>query len=381
MPDFSDPFRERRTKDGVLVCPFQGEPIPMILGYKALRQAAKDWKTYSSDAPFRIPIPSEEKWRSIRQIPFETDPPDHTEYRQIIEPFFRRPADPAFAARVEELVSRLVREALARGTLEVVREFSLPLQSRALTILFNVPESEAELWISWGTSVFLDGDGVQKGKALERYIHGQFDRAEAQPGDDFFSVLSQATFRGRKLTREELLGFANLTFSGGRETIIHTVSTVIAYMAEHPEALDFLRADPGRMVTAVEEFIRMVSPLTHMGRVCKHGATVQGVPVAPDGRASLCWASANRDEAVFADPDTLRLDRMPNPHVGFGSGTHNCLGAPHARLLLRSLLKALCDQVGGVDVVEAQAHVEREASYQRSVGYQRLVVHLRPKVA
>ncbi len=380
MPDFSDPFREKRKQDGVLVCPFQGdENIPMVLGYKALRLAAKDWPTYSSDAPFRIPIPSEEKWRTIRQIPFETDPPEHDEYRQIIEPFFRRPTQPEVIERVVELVRREVQNAVSRNSIEIVRQFSLPLQSRALTILFNVPEAEADLWISWGTSVFLDGDGVQKGIALEKYINGKFDQAEANPGTDFFSVLSQATFRGRKLTREEMLGYANLTFSGGRETIIHTVSTIMAYVAENPQALDFLRAEPARLVTATEEFIRIVSPLTHMGRVCKKGANVLGVPVEPNGRASLCWASANRDEAVFEDPDTVRLDRSPNPHVGFGSGTHNCMGAPHARLIIRTLLQALCDQVERIDIMEAEPHVETEAAYQRSVGYHRLVVRVSGK--
>ena len=378
MTDFSDPFREKRKSDGVLVCPFQEEKIPMILGYRAVRQAAKDWPTFSSDAPFRIPIPSEEKWRTVRQLPFETDPPDHTDYRQIIEPFFRRPTQPDVIEKVGQLVAAQVQEALSRDTVEVVREFSLPLQSRALTILFNVPAAEADLWISWGTSVFLDGDGVEKGRALEQYINGQLDRAEAHPGDDFFSVLAHATFRGRKLSRTEMLGFANLTFSGGRETIIHTVSTVIAYLAEHPEALAFLRADPGRMVTATEEFVRLVSPLTHMGRVCKNGAVVQGVPVAADGRASLCWASANRDETVFPEPDQVRLDRSPNPHVGFGSGVHSCMGAPHARLMLRTLMQTLCDRVSRIDLLEAQPHVEVEAAYQRAVGYTKLVARFHP---
>ena len=376
MTDSTDPFREKRQTDGVLVCPFRGEKIPMILGYRELRLAAKNWQTFSSDAPFRIPIPSEEKWRTVRQIPFETDPPDHTEYRAIIEPFFRRPLQPEVMARIADLVRREVRAALARDSVEIVREFSLPLQSRALTILFNVPESEAELWISWGTSVFLDGDGVQKGKALEDYIHRQFDRAEAQPGEDFFSVLSQATFRGRKLTREEKVGYANLTFSGGRETIIHTVSAVIAYLAEHPEALAFLREDPARLVTATEEFVRVVSPLTHMGRVCKHATEVHGIPRAADERISLCWASANRDETMFKDPDTVQLDRSPNPHVAFGSGTHACMGAPHARLILRSLLQTLCATVDRIEILSAEPHYETESEYRRAVGYEKLVVRM-----
>src|SRR5579862_9443241 len=105
--DISDPFREAREKSGVLKCPFQGENLPMILRHEDVRKAAQDWKTFSSDAPFRVPIPSEEDMRGMRQLPIETNPPEHTEYRNIVAPFFQRPKDPAFAARVEEMYDRL----------------------------------------------------------------------------------------------------------------------------------------------------------------------------------------------------------------------------------------------------------------------------------
>ncbi len=86
----SDPFKEKREAAPVARFDFQGEAIPMILRHADVRQAAKDWQTYSSDAPFRVPIPSEEEARSMRQLPIETNPPEHTEYRAIIEPFFNR---------------------------------------------------------------------------------------------------------------------------------------------------------------------------------------------------------------------------------------------------------------------------------------------------
>ncbi len=378
MPDHDDPFRAARERDGVLVCPFQGEPVPMILRYREVRLAAKDWSTYSSDAPFRVPIPSEEAWRSVRQLPIETDPPDHTDYRKIVEPFFRRVAQPEFAERVRALVVSLVESALAGGPIEIVRSFALPLQSRALALLFNVPESEADEYISWGVNVFREGDGETKGKVLDRYIHRQLDRAEAQPGDDYFSALVRATFRGRKLSREEMAGFANLTFAGGRDTIIHVTSSIFARLGEQPDALAFLAADPARCVTAVEEFVRVVSPLTHIGRVCKRPADILGVPVPAGGRVSLCWASANRDAAVFDDPDALRLDRAPNPHVGFGSGTHACMGAPHARQLLRLLLETLCRRVSRIEILSAEPHQEVEHAYTRSVGHDTLLVRLFP---
>ena len=102
----------------------------MILRHDDVRKAAKDRKTFSSDSPFRVPIPSEEDVRSIRQLPIETDPPDHTEYREIVEPFFRRPKEPAVIAQVEALIGELLSEALLRDSIEIVREFALPL-SRA----------------------------------------------------------------------------------------------------------------------------------------------------------------------------------------------------------------------------------------------------------
>lgn len=376
MSELPDPFQAARRRDGKLVCPFNHEQIPMILRHADVREAAKDWKTFSSDAPRRVPIPSEEDVRSMRQLPIETDPPDHTAYRDIVEPFFRRPKDPVMVGRVETLVDELVSDALARDSLEIVREFALPLQSRALTYLLNVPEEKAATWISWGTHVFHDGDGGQKGAALERYLQAEFDRAAANPGEDFFSALTQANFRGRPLTREEMMGFANLTFAGGRDTIIHTVSSVFDHLGRHPAALGFLREDPRRLVHAIEEFFRVVSPLTHIGRVCPVDTTVHGTAVKAGERVSLGWASADLDETVFPAPQEVRLDRKPNPHVAFGFGAHLCLGAAHARLLLKSLLQDLADRVAAVEILAAEPNLERNPSYERAIGFKSLRVRL-----
>jgi len=372
MNDFPDPFDAARRQGPVFECEFGGENVPMILRHEDVRRAARDWQTFSSDAPFRVPIPSEENVRTMRQLPVETDPPDHTEYRKIVEPFFQRAKDPAMIAQVERLIAGSVRDALSRDSVEVVREFALPIQSRALAYLLNVDEAEAATWISWGTHVFRDGES--KGGQLEAYLHTQLDRAAVRPGEDFFSALTQATFRGRPLTREEMMGFANLTFAGGRDTVIHTTSSVIAHLAAHPDALEFLRQDPARIVHACEEFFRLITPLTHIARVCPVETDVHGSAVKPRGRVSLCWASANRDEAVFNRPDDVRLDRRPNPHLAFGFGAHLCLGAAHARLLLRTLLQQCVAQVGRITVLDARPHVEREAKYERPVGYESLAV-------
>jgi cytochrome P450 len=173
-----------------------------------------------------------------------------------------------------------------------------------------------------------------------------------------------------------MMGFANLTFAGGRDTIIHTVSSVIAYLGAHPEALQTLREDPARIVHASEEFFRVITPLTHIGRVCPVSTEVHGFPVKPGGRVSLGWASANRDSAVFDAPDEVRLDRKPNPHIAFGFGAHLCLGAPHARLLLRTLLEKAAELVAGISILEARDRVETEIPYERVMGYESLTVRM-----
>jgi len=380
MGEIPDPFADARRDRGVLGLPTDKEVIPLILRHEDVRRAAKDWKTFSSDAPFRVPIPSEEELRSVRQLPIEVDPPEQTDYRKLVEPFFLRAKQPAFVARVEAMTERLVAESLARDTVEAVGGFALPLQSRALTVLLDVPEAEAERFIGWGVHVFHHGgNGAEKGRDLERYLNEQFDRAAAAPGDDFYGLLTKATFRGRPLTRAELLGFANLMFAGGRDTVIHTVSSVLGYFAGRPEALEFLRADPERIVLASEEFFRVYMPLSHIGRVCPVDTDVHGMTVKAGDRASLCWASANLDETVFEAADEIRLDRRPNPHVAFGFGVHLCLGAAHARTVVRTLLEVLCRRVGRIELVAKQERVEHTAAYDRPLGYESLTVRFRPR--
>ncbi|MEO6244074.1 MAG: cytochrome P450 [Opitutaceae bacterium] len=379
MPAIPDPFRAAREATGILKCPFHGENIPMLLRHEDVRRAAKDWQSFSSDAPFRVPIPSEEDVRSMRQLPIETDPPEHSDYRKITDPFFQRPKEPAFIAQVEKLIGGLLTAALARDSVEVVNEFALPLQSRALALLLNVPEAEAETWIAWGIHVFRASDGTDKVAPLEEYLSARFDHAVAEPGEDFFSALTRATFRGQPLTREEMMGFANLAFAGGRDTIIHTVSCALAHLAKNPEALEFLRDDPARIVHAGEEFFRVFMPLTHIGRVCPRDTEVNGTTVKAGGRISLGWAAANQDPAAFDAPEEVRLDRKPNPHLSFGFGAHLCMGAPHARLLLRTLLRLCCERVEAITILSAEERVEKEAAYERPLGYHSLYVRLTPR--
>ncbi|MYI01141.1 MAG: cytochrome P450, partial [Gammaproteobacteria bacterium] len=145
--DSTDPFAEERRRTGVLDAEFFGEKIPMILRYRDVLAAARDYGTYSSDAPFRIPIPSEERVRAVRQLPIETDPPEHTDYRAIVQPFFNISARPRLVEDVNALIAGMLDAAAEAGAVEVVREFALPLQSRALALLLRMPATVADEWI------------------------------------------------------------------------------------------------------------------------------------------------------------------------------------------------------------------------------------------
>jgi cytochrome P450 len=381
MPDHADPFREARLESGVLNVDCDGENVPMVLRLKDARKTAKDWKTFSSDNPLMCVLHSEAHVRGVRQLPLEIDPPQHTDYRSLVQPLFDRPKnDPDYIAGIEKLIEAMVAEALRAGEIEAVRDFALPLQSRALTHLLRMPEAEAEVWISWGVHVFHDrDDDAEDGHLLEAYTGSQFHRAQEEPGEDFFSYLNEVEFQGRKLSFEEKQGFANVTFAGGRDTIINTVASIFAYFGDHPEALAFLREDEQHIITATEEFVRYVSPLTAITRKCPHATTLIEESVPEGGRIGICWPSANRDETVFDHPDKVVLDRQPNPHIGFGMGAHHCLGAPHARLIFRSLLKTLCKNVDRLELISAVPKIEKESSFERQSGYEAVKVRLLPK--
>jgi cytochrome P450 len=370
----TDPFREAREKDGVLVNEFKHASIPMILRHEDVRKAAKDWQTFSSDAPFEVPVPIEHDVRSVKQLPLEVDPPEQQDYREVVEPFFNRAKLPEVIARMKTLVEELVAAMRGRETFEAVREFAIPLQSRALAIMLNVPDAEAKVWIGWGTHVFRDGNGTSKGAQLEIYTNALLDRGIAQPDESFFSAITRAQFRGRLLTREEMLGYCSIVFAGGRDTVINSITGVLAHFAEKPSDLEWLRAERKRIIGASEEFFRVLSPVTFLARKCPMGADIHGVKVAPGDFAAIGFSAANFDKDVFESPDEVKLDRRPNPHVAFGFGPHLCLGAAHARLVVRTLIEVLCDQVERVELLEREWKQEVEPSYVRRIAAERLTL-------
>jgi cytochrome P450 len=380
--ELNDPFEQARLEKGYGEMDDQNDPVVMVLRHKDVRRCAHNWKTFQSGAqPGRIVVPSEVYIRDTRQIPFEVDPPAHGAYRALVEDWFRRPLTPAYEVQLKAQIDLAIEEALSRESVEAVEGFSLPLQSRALTLLLNVPLAEAEEWISWGVHVFRSEESktdASKANILYDYIDQEIDKALENPGDDLYSVLLAAEYEGRKLTREEIKGVMVLTFAGGRDTIINYVTNAITYLADHPQSLERMRKEPEIISKAVEEFVRYFSPLTHMGRVVTEDTQVCAHALKPDSRISLCWASANRDASVFDNPNEVVLDRKVNPHVAFGFSHHKCLGQHHARQIMKTLLQSLTEKVASIDILDAKANVEQWGDFDRKVGFHSIQVKLNP---
>jgi cytochrome P450 len=355
--------------------PSGDEDVVFVRGFRALKGALNDWRTFSSDSHGFLVLTPQDKTRTFRQYPFELDPPLHTAYRSAIEPFYKRALESDYATRVQHVVRTSVTQLLACNNVAVVRDFSLPLQSRALAVLLEMPSSEADVWMQFGTDVFKEGQEA----ALVSYLEQQTDSAETEQSDSIFGVLKRLTIDGRPLTRDERLGFAHITFAGGRDTLIGLITGIIALFATEPSTLAAIRRTPTLVASATEELLRYLSPLGVLTRVCPHGGSVDGVEVAPGQRIAVCYSRANRDPAVFADPDTFVIDRKPNPHLAFGSGPHSCLGNAHARLVARTLMTEIAASVEQITCIEAVPDTYEAPFTVKGLRYEQLVVCAEPR--
>lgn len=376
-----DPFGPARAAGGY-AGDFNGEVIPVLTRWRDVRAAARDWQRFSNDGPGRVPVPDETDIRSLRQLPIEIDPPAHDAYKSLVKDWFRRPLeDPAIATRIAAIARDRVTAALDQGPVDVVQTISLPIQSHALAALFGLPASEAEVWTGWGLHAF-KSKGVNdpaKAAVLMRVIEAYVDAGRDGADKTFFDHLASARLDGRPLTRDERLGFSHVAFAGGRDTLIHTMSGAMWHLAQRPADLVRLMAEPDLLPRATEEFVRFFAPLTHIGRICTREDQVAGLIRRPGERIALCWAAANFDETAFDDPLTLRIDRAQNPHVGFGAGDHACLGAAHARAVIRALLAALTETVGRIDLREAMQGTRDIGGIVRAQGFTQLSLSFHPR--
>ncbi|MGH8925285.1 MAG: cytochrome P450 [Acidimicrobiia bacterium] len=347
-----DPYSNARQAGPTVQTNIGGEDVLMLLRYQDVKAAARNWSAFTSAAPRGVSIPTQMHIRPVPQFPIETDPDEHGQYRALIEPIFGRAAIERHRSSAQMVAAVAVDGFLADRQLEVVEEYALPLVSRTLARVLGRPQSDAERWLQWAPDVFTDADGNQiRNTSLDAYLGQVADEAIALRGADAFGQLASAMFRGRKLTREEIIGYGYLLFAGGRDTVVGVLSSSIWYLAHNEDDRRRLVAQPDLIPSAVEEFLRLMTPLHFIGRVVTIANVIGSCPVSPGDLIALGFASANRDEDVFEAPNELRIDRSPNRHMAFGHGPHLCLGVHLARMELAVALTELLTRVPDYRVI------------------------------
>lgn len=325
----------------------------LLSRYEDVRQAALDWQTYTSSVVGVTAIPVITP-RTKPQLPIELDPPLHSRYRALVNPVFSTKRIEELRPRLTGVVDELIDGLLAKTECDWVSDFAVPLSTKALAAFTGMPAQDAHRWVAWVNQMFDVRDRERgKGAAAEfgAYIRQLIQDRRAQPGDDFISLLMQSEVEGHRLSDDEIHSFCTVVFGAGFETTADGLSGMVHYLAHHPQAWTQLKANPSLIPTAVEEFIRYLTPIQLFGRNTTKDLALHGRTIPKGDIVALGFAAANHDPSQFAEPERCILDRSPNRHLGFGAGVHRCLGAPVARMELGITLERLIERVSSWEVV------------------------------
>ncbi|MEZ5144647.1 MAG: cytochrome P450 [Acidimicrobiales bacterium] len=296
------------------------------------------------------------------------DPPEHRDFRKLVSPFFT----PKGIARLEErlevitaaLWDQLRDQADADGwtTVDFVRDIAARQPLRMITEMLGIPDEREEFVLRITNQNFgledpefqLEGETQEEvlafiGEAFA-YFDELLDDRRATPRDDLSTVLALAEIDGEPVPRFELYSLLFLVMVAGHDTTRNAISGGLLALLDHPDQLAALRADPDLIATGADEIVRWTTPVNHFVRTATEPYELRGVQIEPGDHLALFYASANRDEEVFDDPWAFRLDRDPNPHLGFGIGEHYCLGAHLARLDLKVFWRQFVERVAEADL-------------------------------
>jgi cytochrome P450 len=289
------------------------------------------------------------------------DDPRHARLRRIVSRAF----SPRMVAKFEEDVRRtataVVDDLLAAGPCDFVSHVAARLPLKIICDMMGIPDAQYEMVLA-NTNIILSGADPEflsedldeavtqlltAGQALADLVTDLAAARARAPGEDLVSALVTANIDGEQLTAAELASFFILLVVAGNETTRTALSHGLMLLTQFPEQRALLLADlDGRIGGAVEEIVRHASPVLFMRRTLTRDYTMNGQDYREGDKVALFYYSANRDEAVFADPERFDITRSPNPHVGFGAaGPHYCLGAHLARRELSVMLRELLTRV------------------------------------
>lgn len=325
----------------------------LVTGHADVRAVAEDPR-FSRAAAY---APEAPKFSGLFQAPpgmiISLDPPDHTRLRGLAGQAFSAGRIEGMLPRVRELVSGLLDEldeAADGSPVDLVGRFASPLAMAVICELLGVPERDREQFHTW-VRLFADVSApeetaVEGREQLGGYIAGLVAAKRADPADDVLSALIAARDGEDRLAEGELIGLGYTLLGAGYDSSAGQIANfVLTLLAHHTDVWRRLGEHPEEVPAAVEELFRCVNitatDTSGLPRIATEDVRVGGVTIPAGEAVFLAFASANRDEAVFADADRLDVTRRDNPHLAFGHGIHRCLGAPLARLELGAALAEL----------------------------------------
>jgi len=306
---------------------------------------------------------SEHGWHRVHTLQ-RTDPPEHTRYRKLINHAFSVKRIRGMTAYVETIVNDLVDGFIHRGECDFVTDVAARLPLRIVCDLMGIPSSHHDFVFDQSNIILgaADEEYVPEFDDLltailtagERLSQLMDDVAESKVGvesEDLTSVLVNAEVDGERLTRAELASFFILLVVAGNETTRNAISWGLVYLTDNPEQRRIWAEDfEGVAHSAVEEIVRIASPVTYMRRTALCDTELEGVKIDEGDQVVMHYLCANRDETVFDDPLTFDVLRDPNSHVGYGGpGPHYCLGAHLARREIKVMFRELFTRIGDIE--------------------------------
>lgn len=307
-----------------------------------------DHETFSSAASRHLSVPN------------GMDPPEHTVYRRLVEPYFAAARVDAFEPSCRQLAADLVGRVLARGEVEFMAEFARPFAVAVQCTFLGWPPALHEPLARWtrknheATLARDQAAMADIAREFEGFIDQMLEarrQAGAKPGDDVTAALMDETVGGRPLGDEAIASILRNWTVGEIGTIAAAIGILVEYLSRHEDLRDRLRGRPELLPAAIDEILRIHGPLVANRRAATRAVEIGGRSIAAGERLSLIWISANRDGRVFDDPDAFRLDRDSAANLLYGAGIHVCPGAPLARMELRVAMEELLGHAVGIEPV------------------------------
>ncbi|MDG2307093.1 MAG: cytochrome P450 [Candidatus Binatia bacterium] len=329
--------------------------------------------------------------RTLARHLLNMDPPDHQAFRRVAAGWFTPRGIHRRRGEVRQITRDLLTEMGGDGEEregDFVADFAAPLTLNVLADMLGVPREDWHLMFKWTNQIagsadeeYKTGDvpfeGVEQARTgLFEYFTDLADERRKAPRDDMVSILSTVEMDGAPMPAFELLSYFLLLVVAGNETTRNSASGGLLALIENPDQMTKLQGDPSLLDDAVEEIARWTAPVIQFCRTPTEDFELRGQKIRANESMCLLYPSANRDEDAFENPDQFRIDRNPNPHVGFGIGEHFCLGAHLARLELRVIFEELGARL---ESVELAGPVERmRSSFLGGVKRMPLRYRLRP---